>query len=103
MKDRKKILFILAPTVLAAITSIWLFYKDGRWYTYRDEWPFGPLLVLHLLFPLFYLSVLVVTTMRHVNKKTREKTDVFYTVSSIIMTVVCCLGLLAFLIFTSGM
>ena len=99
---RNKILFIASPVILAIITIIWLFYKDGRWYTYRQEWPWGPLLVLHLLFPLFYIISLIVTIIRHLNKDKRSSSDVFYIVSSIIMSVVCFVGLLTFLIFTSG-
>ena len=99
---KKKLAFILSPVVLAIVTLIWLFYKDNRWYTYRQEWLFGPLFVLHLLFPLFYLVMLIVMIIKHVNTKTRADSDVFYIISSIIMNVVCIVGLLFFLIFTSG-
>lgn len=99
---RKKILFIASPVLMAVITLIWLFYKDGRWYTYRQEWPWGPLFVMHLLFPLFYVASLIVTIIRHINKDKRSSSDVFYIVFSIIMSVVCFAGLLTFLIFTSG-
>ncbi len=98
-----KIRFFIPPVVLAAITLIWLFYKDGRWYVYRQEWQWAPLLVMHLLFPLFYFVVFIVMIIRHVSKDKRSSSDTFYIVSSIAMTVLCFIGLLLFLIFTSGM
>lgn len=101
-KMKKKIMFFIPPVILAVITIIWLFYKDGRWYSYHQELPWGPLFVMHLMFPLFYLIVFIVRIIRHVNKDTRSSTDVFYIISSIVMTVICFVGLLAFLIFTSG-
>ena len=97
-----KLLFILSPVILAVITCIWLFYKDDRWYYYKQEWPFTPLLVLHFLFPLFYFVMFIVKIIRHINKNTRNDSDIFYIVSSIILTFVCGVGLLVFLIFTSG-
>ena len=100
---KKKILFFVPPVILAVITFIWLFYKDGRWYYYRQEWPFGPLLLMHFLLPLFYIITLIVMIIRHINKDKRSTSDVFYIVSSIVLTVVCFVGLVSFLIFTSGM
>lgn len=99
---KNKILFFVPPLALAVITLIWLFYEDGRWYYYRQEWPWLPLFVLHLVIPLVYLIVLIVSIIRHINKNTRSSSDVFYIISSIIMTFVCFAGLLVFLIFTSG-
>lgn len=99
---KNKILFIVPPVILAVITIIWLFCEDGRWYSYRQEWPWGPLFVLHLLFPLFYFVMLIVRIIRHINRDKRSSSDVFYIVSSIVMTIVCFVGLLSFLIFTSG-
>ena len=99
---KNKILFIVPPVILAIITCIWLFCKDGRWYSYRQEWLWGPLFVMHLLFPLFYFVAFIVRIIRHANKDKRSSSDVFYIVSSIVMTVVCFVGLLVFLIFTSG-
>ena len=99
---KNKILFFVPPVILAVITMIWLFYEDGRWYTYRLEWPFEPLLMLHFLFPLFYFVILVVRIIWHISKNKRSSSDIFYIVSSIVMTVVCFVGLLSFLIFTSG-
>ena len=99
---KKKLAFILSPVVLAIVTLIWLFYKDNRWYTYRQEWQFEPLLVLHLLFPLFYLVMLIVMIVKHANPKTRADSDVFYIIASIVMNVLCFFGFLFFLIFTSG-
>ena len=101
-ETKNKILFILSPVILAIITCIWLFYKDDRWYTYKQEWPFIPLLCMHLLFPLFYVIMFIVRLIRHINRNTRSDSDIFYIVSSIILTVICGVGLLVFLIFTSG-
>ena len=98
----KKVLFIIPPVILAVITFIWLFYKDGRWYSYRQEWPWMPLFFMHLLFPLFYFVMLIAGIIRYANKDKRSSSDVFYIVASIVMSVVCFIGLLAFLIFTSG-
>ncbi len=100
---KNKILFFIPPVVLAVITWIWLFYEDGRWYYYRQEWQWMPLLLLHLIVPLVYLVVLIVRIIRHVNKDTRTSSDTFYIVSSIVMSLVCFVGLFTFLIFTSGM
>lgn len=97
---KKKIFFILPPVLLAIVTWIWLFYKDGRWYYYRQEWPFMPLMILHLLFPLFYLVAGVVSLVRLIGKK--GGSTVFYLVSSIILTIVCFIGFIAYGIFTSG-
>ena len=99
---KNKVLFFFPPVILAVITLIWLFYEDGRWYSYRQEWPWGPLFVMHLLFPLFYFTAFIVRIIRHVNKDKRSSADIFYIVSSIVMSVVCFVGLLSFLIFTSG-
>ncbi|MCR5734469.1 MAG: hypothetical protein K6G22_07695 [Lachnospiraceae bacterium] len=101
-KMKKKILFLTPPVILAVITLIWLFYEDGRWYSYNQEWQWGPLFVMHLLFPLFYFVVFIVRIIRHVNKDKRTSSDVFYIASSIAMSVVSFIGLLLFLIFTSG-
>ena len=100
---KKKIFYILSPVILAVITCIWLFYKDNRWYTYRQEWPFGPLFVLHLLFPLFYLVMFVIMLIRQISKNKRSDSNVFYMLSSVILTVVCTVGFFVFMIFTSGM
>lgn len=99
---KKKLLFFIPPFILAAITLIWLFYEDGRWYSYKQEWQWGPLFVMHLLFPVFYFVVFIVMIIRHVSKDKRASSDVFYIVSSITMSVLCFVGLLSFLIFTSG-
>ncbi|MCR5673154.1 MAG: hypothetical protein K6F87_05510 [Lachnospiraceae bacterium] len=99
---KRKIMFLIPPAILAVITNIWLFYKDDRWYYYRQEWPFMPLLVMHFLFPLMYLAALIVMIIKHINKDKRTSSDVFYIISSIVMSVLCFAGLLLFLIFTSG-
>ena len=99
---KKKLFFVLSPVMLSAVTLIWLFYEDGRWYTYSQEWPWMPLFFAHLLFPLFYLTVFIVRLIRHINRNTRSDSDTFYIVSSIILSVVCFVGLFIFLVFTSG-
>ena len=99
---KNKILFLIPPVILAFITFIWLFYEDGRWYSYKQEWEWGPLFVMHLLLPLFYIVALIVRIIRHLNKDKRSASDAFYIVSSIVMSVVCSFGLLTYLIFTSG-
>ncbi len=100
---KQKIGFLVPPIVLAIVTYIWLFYKDGRWYTYREEWPWLPLFLLHLVFPLFYFVSFIVVLIRHFNEYKRTESDIFFIIASIIMNVFCCIGLFAFLIFTSGM
>lgn len=99
---KKKILFFLPAVILTALTLFWLFYKDGRWYDYRSEWPFEPLLVLHLAMPLFYVVAGIVNLVRVLGKK-KKGSELFYIISSIIMTVACFVGLLTFIVFTSGM
>ena len=99
---KKKILFIIPPVILAVITLIWLFYETDRWYTYRQEWPFLPLLLLHFLFPAFYFVAFIVRLVMHFNRNKRSPADVYYIVSSIVLSVACFVGLLTFLIFTSG-
>ena len=98
----KKIKFFLPPIILAVITWIWLFYDKSRWYTYRTEWQFIPLLILHLLVPLFYLVTGFITVLRRINVNTRSNADVFYIVGSIAMFFVSLFGAFIFLIFTSG-
>ncbi len=100
---KKKVLYLLPSVILAVITWIWLFYKDGRWYTYHLEWPCIPLMILHMLLPLFYAVMFVVWLIRHLNKKTRKESDIYYLLVSVGLTVACTIGLLAFLMFTSGM
>jgi hypothetical protein len=100
---KNKILFFLSPIAVAMITWIWLFYKDDRWYYYRQEWPWLPLMLIHLLLPLFYLTVLIVRIIRHANKNKRSDSDIFYIISSIVMIIASTIGLLSFLIFTSGL
>lgn len=99
---KNKILFIVSPIILAVITWIWLFYDSSRWYTYRQEWPWTPLFVMHLLFPVFYLIALIVSIIRHAKKDTRSSSNLFYIISSIVMGCLCFVGLLTFAIFTSG-
>ncbi len=102
-ETRNKILFFIPPVLLAVITWLWLFLVDGRWYSYRQEWPFLPLLILHLLFPLFYFIMFIVMIIKHINKNTRSRSNIFYIVSSIILSIACIVGLLTFLVFTSGL
>ena len=51
---KDKILFVLPPFVLALLAIIWYVRADGRWYTYRSEWEFLPLLACHLVMPLYF-------------------------------------------------
>ncbi len=99
---KKKLLFFLPAVLLTAITLFWLFYKDGRWYDYRSEWPFGPLLSLHLVMPLFYAVAGIVNLVMLLTKK-KKGAVIFYLIASIIMTIVCFVELMAFIVFTSGM
>ena len=99
---KKKVLFVMPPVILAAVTLIWLFYKDGRWYYYHQEWQWTPLFVLHLLLPIFYLVMLIVSIVRNAGRGKRESSGVFYIVASIVLMAACAVGLLVFLIFTSG-
>ncbi|SEQ97027.1 hypothetical protein SAMN02910369_02776 [Lachnospiraceae bacterium NE2001] len=99
----KKIVFILPPIVLALLTIIWYCWKDGRWYTYRNEWEFLPLFVCHLLMPLFYFVWIIIAAIRQINESTRSNDNIFYLVASIILWLSCGVGLFFFFIFTSGM
>jgi hypothetical protein len=101
--NKHKIIFLCPPIVLAIVTWIWLFYKDGRWYEYHFEWPWLPLFLLHLVLPLFYLTAFIVSIIRHSSKEKRGTSEVFYIVSSIILFFFCCIGFLAYLVFTSGL
>ncbi len=51
---------------------------------------------------LFYLITGIVVIIRHFAKEKRES-DVYYIVCSIILNIACCVGLLVYGIFTSGM
>ncbi len=100
---RNKILFVAPPIVLTILTLIWLFRKDGRWYTYRDEWEFIPLLICHIIMPLFYFVSLIVVTIRQINESTRSASNIYYIVASAILWLGGGFGFLLFIIFTSGM
>jgi len=102
-KKENKFLFFLPPIILTAVTLIWYFAEEGRWYTYRDEWAFTPLLVCHLLMPLYYFIRLIIAIIKQINVNTRSSTNVFHIVASIIMGFLCGIGILIFMIFTSGM
>ena len=99
---KKKFAFLSPSIILAALTLLWLFYKNGRWYTYREEWPFLPLLILHLAQPLYYLISCIMAIIRHFTKSGRQVSYGFYIVASAIMIFVSTIGLFVFLIFTSG-
>ncbi len=99
---KKKIMFIAGPFILAIITAIWMFYKDGRWYYYRQEWEWLPLLVLYFLFPIFYLIAFLVSLIRVIRKEKSSSSDVFYIASSIIMSAVSIMAFILFFFFTSG-
>ncbi|MBO4458107.1 MAG: hypothetical protein J5802_10340 [Butyrivibrio sp.] len=88
-----KLKFFLPPIVLAVITWIWLFYEKGRWYTYRSEPLYAPLLILHILVPIYYFVVFIkqIGTNNH-----------FYKVSSGILFFLTLFGALIFMVFTSG-
>jgi uncharacterized membrane protein YozB (DUF420 family) len=98
----KRLKLFIPPVVLAVITFIWLFCREGRWYTYHQEWPWVPLLILHILMPLYYLVMCIVTIVKHANKDKRTEHDMFNIIGSAVMIFVCCVGLLIYLIFTSG-
>ena len=96
---KNKIKFILPPIILAIVSLIWYFGGDGRWYDYRDEVMFMPLMILHVALPIFYLIALIVNIVR---PKESSKHKVFYIVSSIVLMIVTFFGLLLFGIMTSG-
>ena len=100
---RNKIIFVAPPIVLTILTLIWYFGKDGRWYSYREEWEFIPLLICHMIMPLFYFVSLIVATVRQINESTRSKSNIFYIVASAVLWLGCGFGYLIFIIFTSGM
>ena len=100
---KDKILFILPPVILAIVTLIWYFVPDGRWYHYRDEWEFLPLLICHLIMPVYYFVRLIIATVMQIKKDTRSTSNIFYTAASAILCFLCVGGLFTFLIFTSGM
>ncbi|SNU09786.1 hypothetical protein SAMN06297422_13027 [Lachnospiraceae bacterium] len=99
---RDKILFILPPIVLALLTIIWYVRADGRWYSYRSEWEFLPLLACHLIMPLYYLVRLIIAIVKQIDVSTRSSENTFYIVASAILWLGCGFGVLVFLIFTSG-
>ena len=100
---KKKILFLLPPFILALLTLIWLFYENGRWYTYRNEWEFLPLVICHVIMPLYYFIRLIIATIKQINVSTRSRDNIFYIIASAILWLGCGLGLFIFMIFTSGM
>ena len=100
---RDKILFILPPIVLALLTIIWYVRADGRWYSYRSEWEFLPLLACHLIMPLYYLVRLIIAIVKQIDVSTRSSENTFYIVASAILWLGCGFGVLVFLIFTSGL
>ena len=100
---KKKICFILPPVILAVTTLVWLFYKEGRWYTYRNELPFYPLMALHFLLPVFYNIAFIVSIIRQIRKGTRSRSNIVYIIASAVLTVLCYIGAFFFLAFTSGM
>ena len=96
---KNKIKFFLPPIILAIVSLIWYFGEEGRWYDYRDEVMFMPLMILHFALPIFYLIALIVNIAR---PKERSEHKVFYIVSSIVLMIVTSFGLLIFGIMTSG-
>ncbi len=99
---KKKILFILPPIILAIVSLIWYFGEEGRWYDYRDEVMFMPLMILHVALPIFYLIALIVSIVRQIRRDTRSSSNLFYLISSAVLSIVCFIGFVVFCIFTSG-
>ncbi len=100
---KDKILFVLPPVILAVVTLIWYCIPDGRWYYYRNEWEFLPLLICHMIMPVYYLVRLIIAVVMQIKVDTRSAFNVFCLVASGILCFLCAGGLLVFLIFTSGM
>ena len=99
---KKKIGFVLPPIILAILTWIWLFYKDGRYYEYNNEFLFKPLFFLHFVLPIFYFIAMIVSIVRLINPATRTMSNVFYLITSIIFWLFGVVGLIAYFIITSG-
>jgi len=102
MKRKEKILFVAPPIILALLTCIWYFGTKGRWYHYREKLAYKPLLVCHLIMPLYYLVRLIIASVKQSNVNTRSSSNVFCIVVSIILCLLCIVGLFVFLVFTSG-
>ena len=100
---KKKVLFILPPIVLAIITYIWLFYKSGRWYSYRDELMYLPLFYMHIIMPIIYLIALIRYIVKSTENTNPKISYLFHIIASIIIMVWGFFGFFAFIIFTSGM
>lgn len=98
-----KIKFILPPVILVIVTLIWYFVPDGRWYHYRDEWQFLPLLIGHLIMPVYYFVRLIIATVMQIKKDTRSSDNIFYIAASAVLCFLCVGGLFTFLIYTSGL
>ena len=99
---KEKITFILPPFILALLTIIWYVRADGRWYTYREEWEFLPLLLCHVIMPIYYLVRLIIATIKQINVSTRSNENIFYIVASAVLWILCGFGFFVFVIFTSG-
>ncbi|MCR5129085.1 MAG: hypothetical protein K6B69_13400 [Lachnospiraceae bacterium] len=99
---KDKIIFILPPVILAIVTFIWYFAVDGRWYQYRQEWAFGPLLVAHLIMPVYYFVRLIIAAIMQIKADTRSLSNIFYIVASVVLCFFGVGGLFLFLVFTSG-
>ena len=89
---KDKIIFVLPPFVLALLTIIWYVWADGRWYTYRSEWEYLPLLACHFIMPLYYLVRLIIAIVKQINVSTRSSENIFYIVASAILWLVCKCG-----------
>ncbi len=99
---RDKILFIIPPIILAVLTLIWYFCKDGRWYSYKEEWEYLPLLACHAIMPVYYFIRLIIAVVKQINASTRSSSNIFYIVDSAVLWIGCSFGLIVFFIFTSG-
>lgn len=101
-KIRNRIFFLLPPVILTVVTCIWYFYDSSRWYSYRQEFLWGPLLFLHVVFPLLYFVAGIVCVIKRIGSGEKKSPGIFYIVASFILTFCCFIGLVTFLLMTSG-
>ena len=98
---KNKIKFVLPAVILFVFTVIWYIPGD-RWYHYREEWLYTPLSILHFLMPLFYGMAFFVFLVRQIDRSTRSNDNLFYLITSIILSITRTIGLFIFLIMTCG-
>ena len=58
---------------------------------------------IRFILPLFYFVMMIVTIVRQINPSTRSSSNLYYMIASIAIWVFEIIGLLAFLVITSGM